>query len=71
MDENQEIGTVKWYDTRKGYGFIVREDGDEIFVHYSQILEPGGSLDDGDRVTFVVGPGRKGEAAHKVSRLEE
>lgn len=73
MDENTatETGTVKWFDTRKGYGFIKRENGVDIFVHYSAILEPGGTLEDGDRVTFVVGPGRKGEAAHDVRRVEE
>jgi len=71
MDENTETGTVKWFDTRKGYGFIKRENGEDIFVHYSAILEPGGTLDDGDRVSFVVGPGRKGEAAHDVRRVTE
>jgi CspA family cold shock protein len=71
MDEKTEVGTVKWFDRRKGYGFIVRENGDDIFVHYSAILEPDGSLDDGDHVTFVVGPGRKGEAALEVRRIEE
>ena len=71
MDENTETGTVKWFDTRKGYGFIKRENGEDIFVHYSAILEPGGTLDDGDRVAFVVGPGRKGEAANEVRRITE
>ncbi len=71
MDENTENGTVKWFDTRKGYGFIRRENGEDIFVHYSAILEPGGNLEDGDQVTFVVGEGRKGPAAKDVRRVTE
>ena len=64
-------GTVKWFSNKKGYGFIEQEEGGDIFVHYSAILEPGGTLEDGDRVAFVVGPGRKGEAANEVRRITE
>ncbi len=67
---NEETGTVKWFDSRKGYGFIRRENGTDIFVHFSAIEEPiTQSLDDGDRVTFEVGEGRKGPAAQNVRRV--
>jgi len=70
--EDQEIGTVKWFDTRKGYGFIRRENDSDIFVHYSAIVEPvTQSLEDGDRVSFVVGEGRKGPAAKDVRRIAQ
>lgn len=69
--ENEETGTVKWFDSRKGYGFIRRDNGTDIFVHFSAIEEPvTQSLEDGDRVTFEVGEGRKGPAAQKVRRVE-
>jgi cold shock protein len=60
-------GTVKWFNAKKGYGFISRDDGDDVFVHYSAIQADGyRSLDDGQRVKFDVGPGRKGEEAQNV-----
>jgi cold shock protein len=69
--ENEETGTVKWFDSRKGYGFIRRDNGTDIFVHFSAIEEPvTQSLEDGDRVTFEVGEGRKGPAAQKVRRVD-
>lgn len=63
-------GTVKWFNDQKGYGFIEREDGDDVFVHYSAI-EGGGfrSLAEGDRVEFTVEMGPKGPAAANVIRL--
>ncbi|MDX1413810.1 MAG: cold shock domain-containing protein [Candidatus Promineifilaceae bacterium] len=69
--ENEQTGTVKWFDPRKGYGFIRRDSGPDIFVHYSAIEEPSTqSLDDGDRVTFEIGEGRKGPAAKNVRRID-
>jgi CspA family cold shock protein len=60
-------GTVKFFNTEKGYGFISREDGDDLFVHYSNIQGEGfRSLDQGDRVEFDVAPGRKGDEAQNV-----
>ena len=60
-------GTVKFFNAEKGFGFISREGGDDVFVHYSNI-QAGGyrSLDEGQRVEFDVAPGRKGEEAQNV-----
>jgi CspA family cold shock protein len=61
-------GTVKWFDDRKGYGFIEQEDGSDVFVHHSGINGNGfKSLSEGDRVTFDTEQGRKGLAAVNVS----
>src|SRR5690606_21642587 len=66
----QETGTVKWFDARKGYGFIERDNGDDIFVHINDMADAGArALEDGERVTFDVGQGRKGPAAQNVSRI--
>ena len=63
-------GTVKFFNAEKGFGFISREQGDDVFVHYSNI-QGGGykSLDEGQRVEFDVAPGRKGEEAQNVRVL--
>ena len=60
-------GTVKWFNAEKGYGFISREGEADVFVHYSAI-QMGGyrSLEEGQRVEFDVGPGKKGEEAQNV-----
>jgi CspA family cold shock protein len=60
-------GIVKWFNAEKGFGFIEREGGDDVFVHFSAIQGDGyRSLEDGQRVEFDVGPGRKGEEALNV-----
>jgi CspA family cold shock protein len=60
-------GTVKWFNSEKGFGFIQREGGDDVFVHFSAIQGDGyRSLEDGQRVEFDVVPGRKGEEAQRV-----
>ena len=60
-------GTVKFFNAEKGYGFISREQGDDVFVHYSNIQGSGyKSLDEGQAVEFDVAPGRKGEEAQNV-----
>ena len=60
-------GTVKFFNSEKGYGFISREGGDDVFVHYSNIQGSGyKSLTEGQRVEFDVAPGRKGEEAQNV-----
>ena len=60
-------GIVKWFDDKKGYGFIEQEDGPDVFVHYSGIEASGfKSLGEGDRVSFEVEQGQKGPAAANV-----
>jgi cold shock protein len=60
-------GTVKFFNAEKGYGFISRDQGDDVFVHFSQIQGDGyKTLEDGQRVEFDVAPGRKGEEAQNV-----
>lgn len=58
---------MKFFNSEKGFGFISREQGDDVFVHYSNIQGSGyKSLEDGQRVEFDVAPGRKGEEAQNV-----
>lgn len=63
-------GTVKWFNAKKGFGFIKQDDGDEIFVHYSFIKASGfKTLNEGDRVRFTIGEGNKGPAAKDVEKI--
>jgi len=63
-------GTVKWFNSVKGYGFIGREDGPDVFVHYSAIDEAGyKSLNEGDAVEFGIVMGAKGPQADAVTRI--
>ena len=67
----REVGSVKWFDAKKGYGFINREDGEDVFVHYSAIQGEGYRvLKDGQKVEFEVVEGRKGLEAAKLSLAE-
>lgn len=60
-------GTVKFFNTEKGFGFISRESGDDVFVHYSNIAGSGyKNLEEGQKVEFDVAPGRKGDQAENV-----
>jgi CspA family cold shock protein len=66
----KEQGTVKWFNASKGYGFIRRESGEDVFVHYSAIVGEGyRSLDEGARVSFEVRKGPKGLQADAVERI--
>ena len=65
-------GTVKWFDQRKGYGFIETEDGNDVFVHYSEVQGSGfRTLDEGERVEFEIKQGPKGEQAANVVRVQD
>jgi len=67
---NKEQGTVKWFNDAKGYGFIQRASGDDVFVHHSAIQAEGfKSLSEGESVEFLVTKGRKGLQAEQVTKL--
>ena len=69
-EDKMTTGTVKFFNAEKGFGFISREQGDDVFVHYSNIQGSGyKSLTAGQRVEFDVAPGRKGEEAQNVRPL--
>ncbi len=62
-------GTVKWFNSQKGYGFIEMENGKDIFVHYNAIQGHGfKSLDEGEKVEFEIRQGDKGEHAENVTK---
>jgi len=69
----QVNGTVKWFNSEKGFGFIEQEDGgNDVFVHYRQINNNGYdrvSLNEGQKVTFEIGEGQKGPQAENVTGL--
>lgn len=63
-------GTVKWFNEKKGFGFIQREEGDDVFVHYSAIQSQGfKTLNEGDRVSFDIEHGDKGARAANVVKV--
>lgn len=65
----REKGTVKWFNSEKGFGFIQRENGGDVFVHFRAIKNEGGfkTLEEGQRVEFTVVSGPKGDQAEDVS----
>jgi len=64
-------GTVKWFNEKKGYGFLSREDGDDVFVHYSAIEKKGfKTLREGESVEFEIQDGPKGPQAINVKQKE-
>ena len=65
-----KTGTVKWFNAKKGYGFISDEEGNDVFVHYSALLMEGFKvLEEGDQVEFEIIEGEKGPQAANVSKL--
>lgn len=63
-------GKVKWFDSRKGFGFIESEEGSDVFVHYTDIQDEGfRSLDEGQEVEFEIKKGPKGEQATNVVKI--
>ncbi|MBN1407363.1 MAG: cold-shock protein [Calditrichaceae bacterium] len=65
-----ETGTVKWFNNSKGYGFISRDEGEDVFVHFNAIEGSGyRTLSEGDKVQFEVEQGAKGLQATKVSKV--
>ena len=67
-DDKREFGEVKWFNASKGFGFIIKDDGDEIFVHFRSIRGEGRrGLRDGQRVSFVVVDSQKGPQAEDVA----
>ena len=63
-------GTVKWFNDKKGFGFIEQENGRDVFVHHSNIIATGfKSLKEGDRVTFNIEQGKKGPTAVSVKLI--
>ncbi len=71
MGENgRETGVVKWFNDKKGYGFISRDSGDDVFVHHSSIVAEGfRSLAEGNRVDFAITQDQKGQAAVDVRKI--
>ena len=68
---DRTIGTVKWFNAAKGYGFIAHEGGKDLFVHFSEIQDTGNgyrSLNEGDQVEFTVGTSPKGPQATNVTK---
>jgi CspA family cold shock protein len=70
MPKGKIQGTVKWFNNAKGFGFIGRENGADVFVHYSAIVGEGyKTLKEGDEVEFAIVPGEKGPQADGVRKI--
>ena len=70
MSQQRTVGTVKWFNDQKGFGFLAVEGGKDVFVHHSAIVSQGfRSLAEGDRVEFSIENGPKGPAAADVRKI--
>ncbi|MEX1021148.1 MAG: cold shock domain-containing protein [Litorilinea sp.] len=70
MSEQRVVGTVKWFNDQKGYGFLAQEGGKDVFVHHSAIQSAGfRTLTEGERVEFTIEQGPKGPAAVNVIKI--
>ena len=70
MSSDRLTGVVKWFNAQKGFGFIARESGPDVFVHYSAIVGSGyRNLEEGEKVEFAITNGPKGPQASEVVRL--
>jgi CspA family cold shock protein len=66
----RKTGTVKWFNSTKGYGFISQESGDDVFVHFQSIVGDGyKTLEEGEKVEFTLAEGAKGPQANDVSKV--
>ena len=69
---SKDVGTVKWFDNAKGYGFILNEDGEDVFVHYRSIMSEGyKTLSEGQQVQFIQTRSEKGWQAAEVEVVRE
>ncbi|MEO5596802.1 MAG: cold-shock protein [Lysobacteraceae bacterium] len=70
MSDDRQLGTVKWFNDAKGFGFIARENGEDVFVHFRAIQGDGfKSLKEGQKVSFKVVQGQKGLQAEEVEPM--
>lgn len=71
MSEQRKVGNVKWFSVKKGYGFIIDEEGNDVFVHSTGITEgrKNGGLKENDEVTFIIIEGKTGPQAGDVKLL--
>jgi len=63
-------GTIKWFNRKKGFGFIMGEAGEDVFVHFTQVQGPGTKLQEGDHVEYEVVSGEKGPKASQVVKKD-
>jgi cold shock protein len=69
--ENMASGKIKWFDNKKGFGFIAQDTGKDVFVHHSSIVGSGfKTFNEGDIVSFEIIPGEKGLKAENVQRVQ-
>jgi len=67
---DRKTGTVKWFNSSKGYGFISQENGEDVFVHFQAIVGDGfKTLEEGEKVEFTITQGAKGPQASEVSKI--